>query len=147
MCLLLRFDLHAVFDATEKSIGVVQRQNFFAREQIELSQRVKCLEHVWFLQKRMTRTMDKLQGLHDEFDLANTAAPKFYVAFQLFGSDHVAFDAVLDVRDLCQQIGSCAFWVNERLMQSQKIICQLTTAGDSAGLDERNAFPRFAEAS
>ena len=31
----------------------------------------------------MTRSVDKLQGLHDELDLANAAASEFHVAFQL----------------------------------------------------------------
>src|SRR5262249_15925822 len=78
--LLFRFDLQRVFDSAEKSIRAVQSQNFFAREQIQLSKCVECLEHTRFLEERMARAMDKLQCLHDEFDLANAAAPKFYVA-------------------------------------------------------------------
>ena len=46
--------------------------------------------------------MDKLQGLHDEFDLANSAASKFYVAFELVRADDVALDASLDTSDLIQ---------------------------------------------
>ncbi len=60
--------------------------------------------------------MDKLQRLHDELDVANAAAPKFYVALQLFRPNHVALDAVLDFRNLIEQIGRCTLWVNERLM-------------------------------
>src|SRR5207248_2121167 len=89
VCLLFRFDLYAVFDAAKKSIGVVQRQNLFARQQIKLSQRIKCLQHVRFLQEGMARTMDELQRLHNEFDLANAASPKFYITFQSFRSNYI----------------------------------------------------------
>ena len=37
--LLFGFDLHAVFDAAQKSICVVQRQNFLRCKQIQFSQR------------------------------------------------------------------------------------------------------------
>src|SRR4029077_4809278 len=68
----------------EESIRIIQRQNFIVREQIQFSQCAERLEHTRFLQKRITRAMDKLQRLHDELDVANAAAPKFYVALQLF---------------------------------------------------------------
>ena len=105
--LLFGFDLQAVFNAAEESIRIIQRQNFIAREQIQFSQCAERLEHTRFLQKRITRAMDKLQRLHDELDVANAAAPKFYVALQLFRPNHVALDAVLDVRNLLEQIRRC----------------------------------------
>src|SRR4029077_2653568 len=94
---------------------------------------------------RITRAMDKLQRLHDELDVANAAASKFYVALQLFRPNYVALDAVLDVRNLLEQIRRCTFRVDEWLMQPQEIVSQLAAAGDSARLDERNPLPRFAE--
>ena len=60
--------------------------------------------------------MDKLQRLHDELDVANAAAPKFYVAIQLFRPNQIALDAVLDVRNLLEQIRRWTPWVDERLM-------------------------------
>src|ERR687888_279729 len=83
----------------------------------------------------MTRSVDKLQCLHDEFDLANTTAPKFYVAL----------DAPLDTGDFIQQIGRCAFRVNKRLMLPQEFVSQLPAAADSARFDQRKTFPGFAE--
>ena len=88
--LLFGFDLQAVFNAAEESISIIQRQNFIAREQIQFPQCAERFEHTWFLQKRITRAMDKLQRLHDELDVANATAPKFHVALQLFWPNHVA---------------------------------------------------------
>src|SRR5439155_26327921 len=93
----------------------------------------------------MTRSVDKLQSLHDEFDLANPSASKLHVAFQLIRADDVALDAPLDTGDFVQQVGRCAFGVNERLMLPQKFVSQLAAAADSARLDQRKAFPGFAE--
>src|ERR1044071_8697412 len=117
------------------------------REQIQFSQRAQSFKHARFLQERVTRAMDKLQCLDDELDFTDSAAPKLYVASKLFRSNHVAFDAMLDVRYLIEQIWRCTPWVDEWLMQTQKIVSQLATAGDSACFDKSNPFPRFAEAS
>src|SRR5215813_3191527 len=91
--------------------------------------------------------MDELQRLHDELDVPNTALPKFYIALQSIRPNHVALDSVFDVRDLLEQIWRCTPGVNERLMQSQKIVSQLAAAGYSARLDKRDTFPRFTEPS
>src|ERR671937_670693 len=93
----------------------------------------------------MTRSVDKLQCLHDEFDLANTTAPKFYITLQLVRADYVALDAPLDTGDFIQQIGRCAFRVNKRLMLPQEFVSQLPAAADSARFDQRKTFPGFAE--
>jgi hypothetical protein len=114
--LLLGFDLEAVFNAAEESIRIIQGQNFIGREQIEFSQCPERLKHARFLQKRIPRAMDKLQRLHDKFDVANPAAAKFYIAIEFFRPNDVAFDAVLDVRNLLEQIWRWTFWINERLM-------------------------------
>ena len=114
--LLFGFDLQAVFNATEESICIIERQNLIVRKQIQFSQCAERLEHTRFLQKRITRAMDQLERLHDELHVANAAAPKFYVALQLFRPNHVALDAVFDFRNLIEQIGRCTLWVNERLM-------------------------------
>src|SRR5262245_57778379 len=114
--LLFGFDLQAVFNTAEKSICIVQRQNFVVWEQIQFSQCAERLEHTRFLQKRITRAMDQLECLDDELDLANAAASKFYIALQLFRPNHVTLDAVLDVRNLLEQIRRSTPWIDERLM-------------------------------
>src|SRR5512138_3080291 len=98
---------------TKKPVSVIQSQHFLARKKIQLAQRSQCLEHACFLQERMTRSMNKLQSLHDEFDLANTAASKFHVPVQLVLADDVALDAPLDAGDLIQQIRRRAPGVNK----------------------------------
>src|SRR5262249_24883285 len=114
--LLFRFDLQAVFNAAEKSIRIIQRQHFIVREQIQFSQCAERLEHARFLYKRITRAMDKLQRLYDELDVANAAAPEFYIALQLFRPNHVALDAVFNACNFLEQIWRCTLWVDERLM-------------------------------
>jgi len=54
--------------------------------------------------------------LHDKFDVTNAAAAKFYIAIEFFRPNDVAFDAVLDVRNLLEQIRRWTFWVDEWLM-------------------------------
>ena len=60
--------------------------------------------------------MDKLQRLHDELDVTNAAAPKFYIAIQLLRPNDVTLDAVLDVGNLLEQIRRRTLWVDEWLM-------------------------------
>src|SRR5205823_12573920 len=95
----------------------------------------------------MTRSMDQLQRLHNEFDVANAAAPEFYVALELFCPNDVALNAMLDARNLIQQIGAGALGVNERLMLPQEYVSDLTATGDSACVDARKPLPRSAEPS
>src|SRR4029453_11805415 len=130
----------------EEPVSVIQNQHFLARKKIQLAQRSQRLEHCWFLQERMTRSVDKLQGLHDEFDLANTATSKFHVAFQFVRAHDVALDAPFDTGDFIQQIRRRAFGVNKRMMLPQKFVGQFPAAADSARLDQRKTFPGFAEA-
>src|SRR6266567_3721424 len=131
--------------AAEKSVSNIASQHFLARKKIQLTKRSERLEHTWFLQERMSRSVDKLQGLHDEFDLANSAASKFHIAFELVRADDVALDAPFDTGDLIQQIGRCAPGINKRLMLPQEFVSQLAAAADSARLDQRKTFPGFAE--
>ena len=146
MRLLFGFDLQTVLYPTEKPIGVIASQYFISRKKVQLAQGPQRLEHACFLQERMTRPVDQLQGLHDEFDFANTTASKLYVAFELVRADDVTLDTPLDAGDFIQQIGRRAFGINERLMLPQEFVSQFTTAADSARLDQCKAFPRFAEA-
>src|SRR4030095_1928607 len=97
--LLFGLDLQTMLHTAEEPVSVIQNQHFLARKKIQLAQRSQRLEHCWFLQERMTRSVDKLQGLHDEFDLANTATSKFHVAFQFVRAHDVALDAPFDTGD------------------------------------------------
>ena len=64
----------------------------------------------------MTCTVNELERLHDEFDLANAANAKFDVALEFVGSHHVALNAPLDIGDLVEQIGRGAPGIDKRLM-------------------------------
>src|SRR5215467_15215276 len=93
----------------------------------------------------MTRSVDKLQRLHDKLDLPNPAASQFYVALQFVCADDVALDAPFDVGDFIQQISRHTPWVNKRLMLPQEFVSQLTATADSARLDQRKTFPGLAK--
>ena len=93
----------------------------------------------------MTRSVNQLKCLHDEFDLANATPSKFHIARQLFRSNNVALDAVLNTCNLSQQTGCGALRVNERLMLPQEFVCQLATARDAARLNQRKPFPGLTE--
>src|SRR2546423_2042507 len=95
----------------------------------------------------MTRSVDNLQRLHDEFDIANAAASQFYIAFQFSRANDVAFDAMLDFCNLLQQVRCGVLWIDKGLMQPQEIVRQLAAAGDSASFDEGDALPGFAKSS
>ena len=116
MGLLFGFDLQAVFNAAKESIRVVQFQNLIAWEQIQFAQCAERLEHARFLQKWIPRAMNELQRLHDELDVANAAAPKFYIAPQLLRPNHVTLDAVLNIANLLEQIWRYTLRVDKRLM-------------------------------
>ena len=64
----------------------------------------------------MTRSVDNLQRLHDEFDIANAAASQFHVTVQFSGAHDIAFDAMLDFCDLLQQIRCGVLWIDKGLM-------------------------------
>src|SRR6266536_5350796 len=133
--LLLGLNLQTMFYSPEKPVRLVQRQHFVRRKKVQFTKRSQRLEHTGFLQERIPRSMDQLQRLYDEFDVANTAASKFHVAFQLCRSNNVALDAVLDVRNFIQQIACRAFWINKGLMLPREFVGQLTATSDSACLD------------
>ena len=79
--------------------------------------------------------MNKLQRLHNKFDLANSAASEFDVALQLIHADDIAFDPSFDARNFVEKIGRRALWINKRLMLPQEFVGELLTAGNSASFD------------
>src|SRR6266478_3496622 len=95
----------------------------------------------------MTGCMDQLQCLHDEFDVANAAPAKFDVTLQVFRSNEIALDALLDVSNFVQQFGSRAFRINKWLMLSQEFVGQFAAASDAACLNKCQPFPSFTEPS
>ena len=135
MRLLLGLYLQTMLHTAEKPVCVVESQHFVARKKVQLTKRSQRFEHIRLLQERMTRSMDKLKRLHDEFDFPNATAPKFYVAFQLVRSHDVAFDAPLDTGDFIQQIGRHAPGINKRLKLAQEFVSQFTATADSARFD------------
>ena len=46
----------------------------------------------------MTRSVDKLQCLHDEFDFANTTASKFHITLELVRADYVALGPIYETK-------------------------------------------------
>ncbi len=143
--LLLGFNLQTVLGAAEEAIRAVKIDNFIGWNQFELGEAPERLQCARFLQERVPRSVNKLQGLHNELDFANPAAAEFDVAFQILLSDNIAFDPSFDVGDLFEQIGCGTFRVNERLMLPQEFVSELTTAADPTSFDQRQALPGFPE--
>src|SRR5438874_3975230 len=135
-----------MFDASEKAVCFVERQHFFVRQEIQLTQSAQRFECARFLQKRVMRAVDELKRLHDKLDLANATSAKFDVALKIVRADYVALNASLDPSNLVEQIRRWTLRVNERLMLTQKFVSQLATPADPARLDQRKALPSFAEA-
>src|SRR5690242_12267826 len=105
-----------MLDAPEETVCLVERQYVIRRKELQLMQCSQCLEHACFLQKRMARSMNKLQRLHNEFDIANAPASEFHIALEVFCANDVPLDPVLDAGDLLQQIWCRALRIHERLM-------------------------------
>ena len=51
----------------------------------------------------MSRAVQQLQRLHDEFHLANAARPELYIPVEILVPDDVALDAALDRGNLIEQ--------------------------------------------
>src|SRR5581483_7428797 len=93
----------------------------------------------------MPGSVNKLQGLDNKFDVANTAAPKLYVAFEVVRANDIALNTLFDVGNFIQQVSSRAPGINKRLVLTQEFVSQLTATGDSTGLDKGETFPGFTE--
>ena len=91
-----------MLDAPEKPIRIIQSQNFIGSEQIQFAKRSQRFKHARFLQERMPRSVDQLQRLHDEFDVADAATSKLHVATQFLSSHDISLDAMFDVRDFVE---------------------------------------------
>ena len=79
MCLPFRFDLKAMFDASQKPIGFVQNANLGGRQQFELRDGTQSLQCALLLQERLLRPMNELQRLNDKLDFADAAGAQFNV--------------------------------------------------------------------
>ena len=79
MGLLIVDHLHAVLDHAQK---LICRRHFvgdFRRDPVTLRQGVEDGDRPIAAQMRRPAAGDQLLGLDEELDLANTAAPKFYI--------------------------------------------------------------------
>src|SRR5438876_5837363 len=79
MCLPFRFDLKAMFDASQKPIRFVQNANLRGRQQFELRDGTQSLQCALLLQERLLRPMNELQRLNDKLDFADAAGAQFNV--------------------------------------------------------------------
>ena len=82
MSLLFGFNLQSVLNLTEEAISPVKIDNFRSGDELQARQSAQSIERTGLLQENMTPAMNELQRLHDEFDLADSAAAEFNVPFQ-----------------------------------------------------------------
>src|SRR5438045_9228169 len=81
MRLLFGLYLQTMLHAAKKSVSVIAGQHFLARKKIQLTKRSQRFADPEFLHEWLTRSMDQLQRLHDEFDLPHPTASDFHFAF------------------------------------------------------------------
>src|SRR2546430_6576289 len=93
----------------------------------------------------MAPAVNKLQRLDNEFDFANSTAPKFNVPVQFVGRQSIAFYSSLDRCYFVEQIRSRTSGVDERLMLTEKFVGQLAITCDSTRFDQCNSLPSFAK--
>src|SRR5437016_5324985 len=134
-----------MLDLTEKAIGTVKIDNLTMGNDLESRQRAQRIQRACVLKKRVTSAVNELKCLHDEFDLANPAAPELYVPLQFIRTHDVALDPLFDLSEPIEQVRCRAFWINEWLVLPQEFVSQLAAAAESASLDQRQTLPSLAE--
>ncbi len=143
--LLFGFDLQTMFDFAQEPVCLLEVHRFVARQQLQFRQGRQGLERARLLEKGVTRAVQKLQGLHDKFDLANSAGAELHIPIKIFVTNNVALDAAFDRGNFVKQLRRRILRVNERLMFAQKIVGQFFATRDSPRLDQSEALPRFAK--
>jgi len=78
--LLFCFDLQAMLNQAEKSITSIKIENLVSRNQIEPRQSLQGPERAGVLEEGISSTVNELQRLHDEFDLADSTPAELEVA-------------------------------------------------------------------
>ena len=76
---------------------------------------MKRLQGIRLLQKCVSRTVDELECLHDEFNFADPTTAEFHIPAEPALSDNIAFDPSFNMGNLIQQIGRRTLGVNARL--------------------------------
>src|SRR6516225_1722979 len=144
MGLPLVLNLKSMFNPTQKNVRVAQSRNLIARQQIQLLDCSKRLECVPLLQKRIPRSVQKLQRLHDKFDLSDSSVSKFHISMQILSADQVAFDSCLELCNLVQQVAGKGARKDKWLQSLIELVEQFLVATDTASFDQSHSFPRLA---
>src|SRR5947208_2806753 len=102
-----------MLDASKKPIRFVQFYDFIARKKVQLMKSSQRFQHARFLQEGVARAVNKLERLHDKFDLANAAGAQLDVAAEILLAHDISLDASLDAGDLVEQIRRGTARINE----------------------------------
>ena len=143
--LLFRFNLQPVLNPPEKTIGCFQRARFLVRKQLQFREDWKRFQRACFLQERVSRPVQELEGLHDKFDLPNPARAQLDVSPDFFVTNDVPLDPSLDCGNFVEQIRRRAPGINKGLVLPKKFVGELATAANPPRLDQRETFPGFAK--
>src|SRR5438309_8916045 len=90
--LFLRFNLQPMLRSAKKAIRALKIDNFLSRDQLEFAEAVKRLQGIRLLQKCVSRAVDELECLHDEFNFADPTTAEFHIPAEPALSDNIAFD-------------------------------------------------------
>src|SRR5262245_44340335 len=82
-----------------------------------------------------------LQGLHNQFDLANAARAKLHVPSNVPAARHLFINLSLHLEDVLDGVGAERSGKNESFRHFQKSTTESTITCDGPGLDQREAFP------
>ena len=120
--LLFRFDLQPMLDAPKETISALEQSSFAVRKKLEVREDGQDFPGARFLEERVPRPVQKLQGLHDKFDLANAARAQLYVPFDILVLTISRSDPPLDRTDFFQDIAGGTLRKDEWLVLPEKLV-------------------------
>ena len=94
--------LQLVFEIAEKQVCLSQRLVLSGLQVAQGRKLCKCTNRAALLQLRLPATVDQLQSLHKELDLANAPCTEFDVLFVALSGRQFGFNATLDLLNLVQ---------------------------------------------
>src|SRR5262249_52161085 len=101
-------DLQAVLDGAQMYKGVTEEAAERRREMAALGGPEDCAERVALAEPRVISGVEKLEGLHQELDLANAAGAELHVPALGFPATKRPVDGALHPTDLPHDLGIAA---------------------------------------
>ena len=143
MGLAVLVHLEAMFDVAPEPVGVGKTRGIGGRKEAVLGELGEGGEGGGGLEERLASGIEQLEGLGDELDVADASATAFDVAMGV-ALDGLGFESGLGGGDFFEEAFAEGPGVAKRLDRLEEFRAELAIAGDRAGLEEHEAFPRLA---